>query len=240
MGKEQVSCFISSVVKLDPEKLEEYPRPRIQSQIPDVITLKSKSKGDGVTQQKSGFKSYMQSILINKKKRLSDQCSVKIKDNARLKPSKHKHNILANSSYLPGGSVVGRSADIHLTPVLQSAIVEVQRKDVQKDIHTGKKVEHRFRKRQEQFLNTHKSRTIHMDVLLSKGHHNSLNKMAGESQSGMNVSEGKPSCYIQSFQDSEVPNEEDSVIGYSSLLSLQGKCKFFSLQYSQIQFVLFC
>lgn len=223
MGKEQVSCFISSVVKLDPEKLEEYPRPRNQSRIPDVITLKSKSKGDGVTQQKSGFKSYMQSILINKKKRLSDQCSVKIKDNARLKPSKHKHNILPNSSYLPGGSVVGRSADIHLTPVLQSAIVEVQRKDVQKDIHTGKKVEHRFQKRQEQFLNTHKSRTIHMDVLLSKGHHNSLNKMAGESQSGMNVNEGKPSCYIQSFQDSEVPNEEDSVIGYSSLLSLQGK-----------------
>lgn len=70
MGKEQVSCFISSVVKLDPEKLEEYPRPRIQSQIPDVITLKSKSKGDGVTQQKSGFKSYMQSILINKKKKI--------------------------------------------------------------------------------------------------------------------------------------------------------------------------
>lgn len=222
-GIEQVDCFINSVAKLVPENSEEYLRPRVHSRIPDVFTLKSKSKCDGVSQQKPGFKSYMQSFPMNKEKGSSDQCLVKIRDNERLKPSKHKPNILSNSSSIPGGSVDCRSADTHLTPALQSAIVKGQMKDVQKDVYTGKKVEHRIRKREEQFLNTHKSRTIRMDVLLSNGHHNSLNKVAGESQSGMNVIEEKPACYIKSFQDPKVPNEEDCVIGYSPLLSLQGK-----------------
>lgn len=158
-----------------------------------------------------------------KKKRSSDQCLVKVKDNEMSRPSKNKHNILANSSYLPGVSVACRSADICLTPALKSAIVEVQRKDVQKDTQARKKVEHHIRKHQEHFRNTHKPRTIPMKVLLSKGHNNSLHKVAGECESGMNVNKGKPSCYIQSYQDSEVPDKEDGVIGYSSLVSLQGK-----------------
>lgn len=223
MGIERVNCFVNSDAKLIPEKLEEYSRPIIQSRISDVITLNSKSKGNGVAQKKSGFKSHTQSFLTNEKKRSSDQCLVKMKDNERSRPSKHKHNILANSSYLPGGSVACRSADICLKPALKSAIVEVQGKDVQKDTHTRKKVEHRIRKHQEHFRNTHKPRTIPMDVLLSKGHHNSLHKLAGECESGINVNKGKPSCYIQSYRDSEVPDDEDGVIGYSSLVSLQGK-----------------
>lgn len=223
MGIEQVNCLGNSDAKLIPEKLEEYARPRIQSRIPDVITLKSKSKGDGVAPQKSGFKSHRRSFLTNEKKRSSDQCFVKIKDNEMSRPSKHKHNILADSSYLPGVSVASRSADICLTPALKSVIVEVQRKDVQKDTQARKKVEHHIRKHQEHFRNTHKPRTIPMKVLLSKGHNNSLHKVAGECESGMNVNKGKPSCYIQSYQDSEVPDKEDGVIGYSSLVSLQGK-----------------
>lgn len=222
-GIEQVNSLTNSVAKLVPEKSEEYPRPRIHSRITDVFSLKPKSKCDGVSQQKPGFKTCMQSFLMNKEKILSDQYLLKQRDNERLKRSKHKTNILSNSSSISGGSVDFRTADIHLTPALQSAIVEGQRKDVQKDIYKRKKVVHRVRKCEEQYLNTHKSRTIHMDVLLSDVHHNSLNKMAGESQSRMNVIEEKASCYIKSFQDPEVPNEEDGVIGYSSLLSVQDK-----------------
>ncbi|KAH9302998.1 hypothetical protein KI387_014581, partial [Taxus chinensis] len=199
---------------------ENFPRLRNPPAVPAVIRMKSGLTSDETTQkrleavsdQKKGCLIQSQTVLLN-------QCSVKRKrDRERLQHSIHhlQANVSTNSS-CTGSSAGSSSPDSCLTPEMYSVNIKGQRKDAKETVKYRDNVKHHIRKTPNQVSNSYKSRTISMDVLLSKVQPASLEKMAGKGLNGINGSDRNISCSIPSLMYCKEAKTQNVAIESSSL-----------------------
>ncbi|GLJ23146.1 hypothetical protein SUGI_0436810 [Cryptomeria japonica] len=212
-------------LKLDTMLCQEKPEQCLQTRIPfeshAVVSMKSSIISDETTQKRSwGVSIDNKSSVVKNRSGLLNQYPVKQKRQGdKLQPSMHhlQANVSTNSSCT--GSSVGCSSPDSFTDKVHSVNTKEQRTDAKKSVKCRDNVKCFAEKPLKKVLNPHKSRTISMDLLLSKAQYSSLEKLGGDGINGINGINGSGNINrcIPSVMYSKEANTQNVAIGSSSL-----------------------